>query len=395
MDDEPEYTPAARRTFRWFTAAAIGTWVACGLWPMSQAIQGHFTGWPAVVYGIAFTGFGVAMLTILWQPGRSTRPSTVIPVTLTAIEALCAIAVNLDTAWYLQGTGVGIGLFVIVAAQLPYFVGMRITWAWIMIQTVTLSWGLGGFAPGSLVAGITFLVAAVGFQIFAAASTSLALSEGRARTSLARVNAELNATRELLAESSRTSERLRISRDLHDTLGHHLTALSLQLDVAARLSEGAISEHIHQAHAITRLLLSDVRDVVSALRETSKTNLVDAIHTLLVQPTRAQVHLEMPETLVVEDADKAETILRAVQEILTNTARHSRAENLWLRLAPSVDGIILTARDDGRGADTMAWGNGLRGMRERYELHGGGVDVRPRTGTGFEVHAFMPLRRSA
>ena len=90
---------------------------------------------------------------------------------------------------------------------------------------------------------------------FALATTLLAERERAAREELARANAELIATRALMVESSRASERLRISRDLHDTLGHHLTALSLQLDVASRLADGRAAEHIQQAHAIARLLL--------------------------------------------------------------------------------------------------------------------------------------------
>jgi signal transduction histidine kinase len=388
--DPPERTVVAARMFTWFTTAAIATWIACGLWPIAKIIDGGFTGWPATLYVAAFVAYGGALIGMLVLPERRLPPVTV-PISLLVIQTVTAVTVNLATAFHLQGTGVGIGLLVIIAAQLPYVLSSRITWIWIVVQTTSMMWGLGGFAPGSALAGVTFLLAAIGFQVFAAASTILALSEGRARTNLARVNTELTATRGLLAESSRTSERLRISRDLHDTLGHHLTALSLQLDVAARLSDGKAAEHIQQAHAITRLLLSDVRDVVSTLRETSKLNLADAIRALAVQPAGARVHLDIPETLVVDDPERAEAILRAVQEVLTNTARHAHAAHLWIRLTSSVEGITLDARDDGRGASTVDYGNGLRGMRERFNQYGGRVDVMPSGGPGFHVRAIMPM----
>src|SRR4030095_15871945 len=105
-------------------------------------------------------------------------------------------------------------------------------------------------------------------------------SEAAARDELATVNRELLSTRALLAESSRVEERLRISRDLHDTLGHHLTALSLQLDVASRLTEGKAADHVRQAHAIAKLLLSDVRNVVSELRGSARVDITQAIRSL-------------------------------------------------------------------------------------------------------------------
>jgi signal transduction histidine kinase len=72
----------------------------------------------------------------------------------------------------------------------------------------------------------------VGFQAFAVVTAFVADSEIRARTDLAGVNVELRAARELLAESNRASERLRISRELHHVMGHNLTALSIHLEVA-------------------------------------------------------------------------------------------------------------------------------------------------------------------
>jgi signal transduction histidine kinase len=98
---------------------------------------------------------------------------------------------------------------------------------------------------------------------------------------------------------------------------------------------------------------------------------------------------------MVEDPARAETLLRAVQEILTNTTRHAHAWNLWIDLAEADGGIMLTSRDDGRGTDAIVLGNGLTGMKERFEEHGGRVDVHSRRGGGFQVRAFVPLPSSA
>ena len=385
-------TPEASRSFHWFDVAAVVTWLACGLWPLSAALAGRFPAAPALAYLIVFLINGAILIAILTLPKRlPLAPRSY--VMLLVVESVTAVTLNALTAIYLQGTGVGIGFLVIVAAALPYFFTAPTTWIWIVVQTIAM-WA---FVWNDLheIEGITFALATIGFQVFAASSSMLAISEGRARSNFARANAELSATRELLAESSRTSERLRISRDLHDTLGHHLAALSLQLDVASRLSEGKAAEHIHQAHAITRLLLSDVRDVVSSLRESSTLNVADAIRALAIQPIDAHVHLNLPEALIIEDAARAETLLRAVQEALTNTARHACAKNLWIQLEASDGGIMFNARDDGHGTNALTLGNGLTGMKERFEEHGGRVDVKSSAGAGFELRAFLPLPSSA
>jgi signal transduction histidine kinase len=204
-----------------------------------------------------------------------------------------------------------------------------------------------------------------GFQMFAVATASLAHGESVARQELARANAELVATRELLAENSRVAERLRISRDLHDTLGHHLTALSLQLEVASRLTDGAAAGHIREAHAVTKLLLSDVRDVVGRLRRSSHVDLSQALRALTRTPGTLDIHLDVPERLDLEDPAQAHALLRCVQEIITNTSRHASARNLWIAVTQRPDGINLHARDDGRGVSSLECGHGLRGFMPR------------------------------
>ena len=278
--------------------------------------------------------------------------------------------------------------FVVAAAQVVELVPPRVAAAWVAVQTAVIAaryWWLDGWVT-SLTIGGGYL----GFQMFAMTTASLAFRERMAREELARAHAELQATQALLSENIRVAERLRISRDLHDMLGHHLTALSLQLEVASRLSSGAAADRVNEAHAITRLLLSDVRDVVSRLRETSGFDLGAAIQTLARAAVQPQVHVAVPEGLAIDDPLQAHAILRCVQEVITNTMRHAQARNLWITVDQRPDGIALTARDDGRGVDAVKSGNGLRGMRERFEELSGRVDFSSRPGAGFEVQAFVP-----
>jgi signal transduction histidine kinase len=146
---------------------------------------------------------------------------------------------------------------------------------------------------------------------------------------------------------------------------------------------------VQEAHAIARLLLADVRDVVGQMRGSSQVNLAAALATLAGGPGPLETHLDLPETIALDPA-QAQALLRAVQEIVTNASRHARAHHLWIRIELTPDGVHLHARDDGRGAERFEWGHGLTGMRERFEEHAGRVEVTPGAGHGFELRAFLP-----
>jgi signal transduction histidine kinase len=235
-----------------------------------------------------------------------------------------------------------------------------------------------------------------GFQLFAFGAARLAASEAAARQEVVRVHAELLATQELFADSARTAERLRIARELHDALGHHLTALSLQLELARNVVEGRAKEPVDQAHALTKELLGELRTVVGTMREDQPIDLSRALRTLVAGIPRPRVHLDIPASLRVEPA-LAHAIFRCVQEALTNAVRHADAANVFLAVEERDGTIAVSARDDGRGASTgnVKAGHGLSGLRERVEGMGGRVEIDSRPGEGVTLRALLPSRGGA
>jgi signal transduction histidine kinase len=280
-------------------------------------------------------------------------------------------------------------LLVLVAAQLGWFMPLRRALLWVAAQAVLMGIILGLGWPLRTI--LSLMATYVGFQVLALFSCFLASSEASARSGLARANNELRATGELLANTSRLTERERISRELHDTLGHHLTALSLNLEAASHLANDNTLIQIQRAQSVTKLLLSDLRGVVSALRGEDPIGLAQALRTLVAGVAAPQIHLIIAEDLAIDDPTRAHTVLRCVQEIITNAIRHAAATNLWIELARTGNGIAIQARDDGRGAKELRPGHGLTGMRERLEQVGGRLEIETQPAKGFRLNAWLPL----
>jgi signal transduction histidine kinase len=232
----------------------------------------------------------------------------------------------------------------------------------------------------------------IGLEVFAVFAGMLLAQEAAARDELLLLNIELGSTRELLNETSRIAERLHIARELHDVLGHHLAALSLQLEHAVHVADGTLQAEIERAQASTRQMLSDVRSIVGTMRAKDSVDLAPALDSLVQRVLRPKLHLLVPAQFILPDGSRAHAVLRCVQEIVTNTIKHSRAENLWIDLRVR-DGIIeVNARDDGQSEPMSLPGAGLTGMMERFESFGGRVEFHSRPDIGFVVSAWLPLQ---
>jgi signal transduction histidine kinase len=288
-------------------------------------------------------------------------------------------------------SGLGGILLLILAGLLPWMLPLPYAFAWMVAQTVLLTLTI------NVIPGVTLGDAALtgglflGISLFAFMSSVVALRQHGARDELRKLNSELQATQALLAENTRIAERVRIARELHDLVGHHLTALTLNLEVATHLVTGKALEHVQQAHSLAKLLLADVREIVSDMRHDDKVDLAAAIRTLVDGVPEPQIHLNLPTELSRMDPLRAQVLLRCAQEMITNSVRHARARNLWIRLSEDANGIALTARDDGRGVDAVRSGNGLNGMAERLRQLGGDLEVESSPGAGFALLARVPV----
>ena len=311
-------------------------------------------------------------------------------VLLLAVMSIAAFAVN-----YFTRSGIGSLLAMVVAALLPWLLPALLGMAWVG----TLALIFGGwviFIPdGTWLLALIFILMNLGLTLFPFIASLLALQQVQARADLRRVNSELLATQSLLAENTRIAERVRISRDLHDLVGHHLTALTLNLEVASHVTAGQGKEHVDKAASVARLLLSDVREVVGDLRRDDQVKLREALQMLAEGVPEMAIHLDIPEHLSQADPRHAQILLRCAQEVITNAVRHANAANLWISLETGRDGVALRARDDGLGAIELMPGNGLNGMRERLRELGGRLDIATGPGAGFQVRAWMPLEKTA
>lgn len=225
------------------------------------------------------------------------------------------------------------------------------------------------------------------FQLFAVLTIHYARRAEDARDRLAATNAELLATRALLAQSARDGERLRVARELHDVAGHKLTALRLNLRA---MHAAAPSEQLALVERLSAELLTDIRGVVHALRDTDGLDIDTALRALAAPFPRPALRLALGAGVAITDPQRAEAVLRTVQEALTNAARHGQARVLDVRLDCADGGLRLRIEDDGQVAWPLREGHGLTGMRERIDALGGRLDVQRADGGGLRLQAQLP-----
>lgn len=224
----------------------------------------------------------------------------------------------------------------------------------------------------------------------------MAAAEAEKRRWLQAVLAEQLSGEHLLAEQMRYSERMQIARELHDLMGHHLTALNLQLQLGgallARSDTGGAGQALARAEGVAAQLLADVRESVSQQRSSQRIDLSAALQALAEGIASTRIELALDDAARDLGPRTAHALLRCVQEGVTNSVRHAGARRVRVELRGDGDEVAVSIDDDGRGAP--GWhegraGNGLSGMTERMAELGGQMRV-TRTSPGFRIELRCP-----
>ncbi len=231
------------------------------------------------------------------------------------------------------------------------------------------------------------------FNVLALQANFRLISENREKSKSEQLVRELKATQLLLSATSKRDERLRISRDLHDSLGHQLTALNLQLEVASHVEEEKRIKHMQHAKFIGNSLLNDVRSSVSEFRNEKDFALDKALKALTQGLTG--IHLELDITLDENfmDIRQVEVVFRCTQEAITNVIKHSNANTCVITLSQEEAFIILSVNDNGHNTQVCHFGNGLTGMMERVVSIGGTLDYQA-SEKGFNLTIKLPVNVS-
>ena len=364
---------------------------------IAQVVAGAFTPPPsplvagsarrAMVGALMFAGSLLALFAFAATTWRvAHRPTARRRGGLVAI--LGAIAVVCDT-----------NLGYVLSAQLGFWFPLRHALAWSAAQAL-----LSGTVQLVLVAlplsandfrfGVAALLVGVqcALQIGITALACAAVRERHGRLALAVANAELLATQALLADTVRDSERQRIARDMHDVLGHHVTALKLHLDLAMRQPHAHVSAPLRTAGEVASNLLAEIRLLVSRERNDRPIDLHGALGLLCARIPAPRIALDMDPAIAIDSPGTAHAIFCCIQEAVSNAVRHAGATTMTIRLACDAGGdMVIDIADDGHGSGGAPHGNGLRGIAERTAQFGGQLVAGDRQPAGFALRMRFPV----
>jgi len=218
---------------------------------------------------------------------------------------------------------------------------------------------------------------------------------------------ELRAAQEQAGERAVFGERVRIARELHDVVAHHVSVMGIQASAArramdkdvgkARTALGAVEDSARTAVTELRRMLGALRASDPVAEGPSAAGGIERIDELLasVRDAGLTAHQAVYGDPVPVPDSVSQAAYRIVQEALTNTLKHAHATSVDVRVRYLAQEVEIDVTDDGRGAPGSTGGMGLIGMRERVAVLDGTIEAGPRAGGGFRVRVRLPIGPNA
>jgi len=234
--------------------------------------------------------------------------------------------------------------------------------------------------------GLESLMVCLNILLFVLYMILLFIGQKDENARIRKLNEQLNQANDQLRDYAENMERMtemrernRLAREIHDTLGHTLTGIIMGTDAGLALFDVAPEESKKRMQVVAQSArdgLTDVRRSIKALRPDAleRSTLAQALEGLVENfrlTTSSQIaYFQEAEELKL-DPDEEDVLYRVVQEGLTNSVRHGRAERIEVRINRTGDVVSVSIRDNGTGCTALEEGFGLRHMRERLEMLGG------------------------
>lgn len=201
-----------------------------------------------------------------------------------------------------------------------------------------------------------------------------------------RIAAKFSRVEERVSVLAVAAERERIGRDLHDILGHSLTAISIKSGLARRLVDAdpaAARLQIAEVEEVARQALADVRATASGIREVRVATEIASARSILMA---AGIEPRTPSAVETMSPETAQLFGYVVREAITNVVRHSEATTCTITVSSDEVAVL----DDGLGSRARTGpGTGLDGLRQRMEAAGGTLEAHRHSGGGFLVRALL------
>ncbi|MEA5616306.1 sensor histidine kinase [Cronbergia sp. UHCC 0137] len=235
--------------------------------------------------------------------------------------------------------------------------------------------------------------------IFVLLLMNAVLSERQSREKLAIANEKLRQYALQIENQATLEERNRIAREIHDSLGHSLTALNLQLETAVKLLPSNPTKatlFLARAKELGSKTLQDVRHSVSAMRHHPlQAQSLDQVISILAEDFQLSNNILVQYKIAVDHPlpkEISNAIYRIIQEALTNISKYANASEVNLELT-TTQTINLIIQDNGRGFDLQqnTSGFGLQSMRDRTVALGGNLEIHSTNGSGCQIKVHIPL----